>query len=183
MVSGLVALCLFIAQQQGWLQSAQQAAQTNQPGSYQISRYIDGDTIAVDMDGKVEHVRFIGIDTPETHKPNTPVQCYGPAAAAHTKNVISAAGGRVRLAADPQNTNRDRYGRLLRYVYLTDGTLLNELNITEGYAFYYPYFPFSKKAQFAAAQADAQANKRGLWAACTPTPTDGGGYKMDQPAV
>ncbi len=181
LVGGIIALCLFIAQQQGWLQSAQQTAQTNQPGSYKISRYIDGDTIAVDMDGKVEHVRFIGIDTPETHKPNTPVQCYGPAAAAHTKNVIAAAGGRVRLAADPLNTNRDRYNRLLRYVYLPDGTLVNELNILEGYAFYYPYFPFSKKAEFAAAQADAQTNKRGLWAACKPTPTDGGGYKMDQP--
>jgi micrococcal nuclease len=107
------------------------------------------------------------------------VQCYGPAAAAHTKNVIAQAGGRVRLAGDPLGTNRDRYNRLLRYVYLPDGTLVNELNIREGYAFYYPYFPFTKKEQFATAQAQAKAANRGLWGNCTPVPTDGGGYKMN----
>lgn len=181
LLSFAAALALYIAQQQGWLNSLQQTAETSQPGSYKIARYVDGDTITVDMDGKKETVRFIGIDTPETHKPNTPVQCYGPAAAAHTKNVIEAAGGRVRLVADPLNTNRDRYDRLLRYVYLPDGTLVNELNIREGYAFYYPYFPFSKKDQFSAAQTEAQTAKKGLWSACTPTPTDNGGYKMDQP--
>lgn len=149
---------------------------------YTVSRYVDGDTIEVDMDGTHEKVRFIGIDTPETHKPNTPVQCYGPAAAAHTKAVISKAGGKVRLAADALSGNRDRYNRLLRYVYLPDGTLVNLLNIRDGYAFYYPYFPFTKKAEFAAAQQQAQAANRGLWGNCTPTPTDQGGYKMEQPA-
>lgn len=178
----LLTLVLYFAQQQGWLEGLSQTAQTSQPGSYTIARYVDGDTIAVDMDGKTETIRFIGIDTPETHKPNTPVQCYGPAAAAHTKNVIEHAGGKVRLAADPLNTNRDRYGRLLRYVYLPDGTLVNELNIREGYAFYYPYFPFTKKVQFAAGQSEAMQAKRGLWGNCTPTATDGGGYKMEQAA-
>jgi len=176
----LLTLVVLVAQQQGWLDSALQTAETTQPGSYAIVRYVDGDTIVVDMDGKKETIRFIGIDTPETHKPNTPVQCYGPAAAAHTKNLIASHGGRVRLAADSLGTNRDRYDRLLRYVYLTDGTLVNEVKIREGYAFYYPYFPFSKKPQFAAAQTEAQNAKRGLWGACTPTPTDQGGYKMDQ---
>jgi micrococcal nuclease len=182
LVGLLLTLAIYFAQQQGWLSGLTQTAETNQPGSYTISRYIDGDTIAVDMDGKTETIRFIGIDTPETHKPNTPVQCYGPAAAAHTKNIIEHAGGKVRLAADPLNTNRDRYNRLLRYVYLPDGTLVNELNIREGYAFYYPYFPFTKKDQFAVAQTEAMTAKRGLWVNCTPTPTDGGGYKMEQPA-
>lgn len=175
-------LILAFCQQQGWLDPVLNQAQTNQPGIYSISRYVDGDTIVVDMDGTNETIRFIGIDTPETHKPNTPVQCYGPAAAAHTKNVISHAGGKVRLAADALSGNRDRYNRLLRYVYLPDGTLVNELNIREGYAFYYPYFPFTKKQDFAAAQKAAQAANRGLWANCTPTPTDQGGYKMEQPA-
>lgn len=182
LVSALLALALYFAQQQGWLSSVFNAAEVNQPGTYKVARYVDGDTVAVDMDGKPETVRFIGIDTPETHKPNTPVQCYGPAAAAHTKTVISQAGGRVRLVADPLGTNRDRYDRLLRYVYLPDGTLVNELNVREGYAFYYPYFPFAKKEQFAAAQTEAQAAHRGLWGNCTPTPTDGGGYKMEQSA-
>jgi endonuclease YncB( thermonuclease family) len=113
---------------------------------------------------------------PETHKPNTPVQCYGPDAAAHTKDVVSRAGGKVRLQADPLDTNRDRYGRLLRYVYLPDGSLLDEQIIKEGYGFAYLSFPFSKKDQFAADQQAAQDAKAGLWSACQPTQNQYGGY-------
>ena len=153
---------------------------TTQPGLYSIARYVDGDTIVVNMNGTDETVRFIGIDTPETHNTNTPVQCYGPAAAAHTQNVIKAAGGKVRLVSDSLSTNRDRYNRLLRYVYLPDGTDVNKLNVEQGYAFYYPFFPFSKKAEFQAAEKSAMAAHKGLWGACTPTPTDGGGYKMEE---
>src|SRR5438105_4283938 len=81
--------CLLVyAGQQGWLNNAGQTVESNQPGLYSVNRFVDGDTIAVNMNGQVEKVRFIGVDTPETHKPNTPVQCYGPAAAAFTKNAI-----------------------------------------------------------------------------------------------
>lgn len=180
LVGLLIGLLTFLAQQQGWLDAPLQVAEQTQPGMYTVARYSDGDTIVVDMDGRQESIRFIGVDTPETHKPNTPVQCYGPAAAAHTKNLIVAAGGKVRLAGDSLGTNRDRYNRLLRYVYLPDGRLVNEINIREGYAFYYPFFPFTKKEQFAAAQLEAQTNSKGLWANCSPTPVDGGGFKMEQ---
>lgn len=179
LLSLLTLLLLLLFQQLGWIEIAGDVAEQNQPGTYKVVRYSDGDTIVVDMDGHNETIRFIGIDTPETHKPNTPVQCYGPAAAAHTKNLIENGGGRVRLAADNLGTNRDRYNRLLRYVYLPDGRFVNEINIREGYAFYYPFFPFSKKDQFAEAQKEAQAANRGLWGNCTPTPVDGGGYKME----
>ncbi|HVV67170.1 MAG TPA: thermonuclease family protein [Candidatus Saccharimonadales bacterium] len=151
-----------------------QIAQQDQPGLYNIAHFVDGDTIAVNMNGKTEKVRFIGVDTPETHKPNTPVQCYGPAAAAFTKNTIGAS--KVRLESDPMSTNRDRYNRLLRYVYLPNGMLLNEKLIQEGYGFYYPYFPFSKSSAFSADEKAAMAAHRGLWGSCHPTPTDGGGY-------
>lgn len=146
----------------------------NQPGLYSIAHFVDGDTIAVNMNGQVEKVRFVGVDTPETHKPNTPVQCYGPAAAAYTKSVIGQQ--RVRLVSDPLSTDRDRYNRLLRYVYLPDGTDVNEELIKHGYGFYYPYFPFSKSRQFEADEKQAMASHRGLWAACHPTATDAGGY-------
>jgi len=175
-LTGLVAF----GQQQGWWGKAAEGVLTAQPGLYAIDHYVDGDTIAVNMNGKVETIRFIGIDTPETHKPNTPVQCYGPAAAAHTQTVIKNAGGKVRLVSDSLSTNRDRYDRLLRYVYLPDGTDVNELNVREGYAFYYPYFPFTKSDAFKADQAAAQKANKGLWSACHPTPSDGGGYKMDE---
>jgi endonuclease YncB( thermonuclease family) len=184
-LSLLATLVLAIAtygQQQGWFDSLEKSVKTNQPGLYSINHYVDGDTIVVDMNGTSETIRFIGIDTPETHKPNTPVQCYGPAAAAYTQNRIKAAGGKVRLVADSLSTNRDRYTRLLRYVYLPDGTNLNEQLVRGGYGFYYPYFPFSQKAQFELAGKAAMDGKKGLWGNCTPTPTDKGGYKMDQPA-
>ena len=164
----------------GWLGPAGQAALRGQPGLYGIARFVDGDTIAVNMNGTVEKVRFVGVDTPETHKPNTPVQCYGPAAAAFTKNTIGS--NRVRLVSDSLSTDRDRYGRLLRYVYLPDGTLVNEKLIQEGYGFYYPYFPFTKSGQFAADEQAAMSAHKGLWSNCHPTPTDSGGYKMTEPA-
>jgi len=170
----LLSVLLTTAQQRGWLPAVGQAAIANQPGGYRIDHFIDGDTIAVDMNGTVETIRMIGVDTPETHKPHTPVQCYGPAAAAYTKQQIGS--GTVRLAADPLSTDRDRYGRLLRYVYLQNGQLLEDNLIKNGYGFYYPYFPFSKSDQFAADEKIAQTDHRGLWANCQPTPTDSGGW-------
>jgi len=176
----LVVLFVALAQAEGWFGAVGQKAATNAPGMYVVNHYVDGDTISVDMNGKAQEVRFIGIDTPETHKPNTPVQCYGPAAAAYTKNKISAAGGKVRLVSDSLSTDRDRYGRLLRYVYLPNGQDLNEQIIVNGYGFYYPYFPFSKSNLFSAEEQSAIIAKKGLWSACHPTPSDKGGYKMDE---
>jgi micrococcal nuclease len=175
----LISWLVFYGQQNGWFGAAGQSLQNNQPGFYSVSRFVDGDTIVVSMDGHEEKVRFVGVDTPETHKPNTPVQCYGPAAAAFTKNTIGS--NRVKLVSDSLSTNRDRYNRLLRYVYLPDGTLVNEKLIQNGFGFYYPYFPFSKSAEFAADQQQAQAAHKGLWGNCSPTPTDGGGW-LSNPA-
>ena len=111
------------------------------------------------------------------------MQCYGPAAAAETKTLISNAGTKVRLSSDPESTNRDRYDRLLRYIYLPDGTLVNEYLVRNGYAFYYPYFPFTKSTQFQKDEQTAIAAKKGLWRNCHPTPTDDGGYKMNETAA
>lgn len=174
LLAALLSVALAYGLQSGWFGSLSQSTKQNQPGLYSISHFIDGDTIAVNMNGHEEKVRFIGVDTPETHKPNTPVQCYGPAAAAYTKNIIGK--NRVRLVSDLLSTDRDRYKRLLRYVYLPDGTLVNEKLIQNGYGFYYPYFPFSKSSQFETDEKSAMAANRGLWGNCHPTPTDQGGY-------
>src|SRR4051812_8352880 len=163
----VLALLVGFAEHAGWLNKANKAAVRNQPGLYSVAHFVDGDTIALNMNGKVEKVRFVGIDTPETHKPNTPVQCYGPAAAAYTKNIIGSR--RVRLVSDSLSTDRDRYDRLLRYVYLQDGTFVNEKLVQNGYAFYYPYFPFTKSQQFEADQAAAMAARKGVWGNCSPT--------------
>jgi micrococcal nuclease len=171
----ILILLAVVATQSGWLNNTAKNVQQADPGLYTIARYVDGDTIDVNMNGSIETIRFIGVDTPETHKPNTPVQCYGPEAAAHTKGVISKFG-KVRLQADPLDTNRDRYGRLLRYVYLPDGTLLDEQIIQQGYGFAYISFPFSKKDQFATDEKVAQNAKLGLWSTCQPTMNQYGGY-------
>ncbi len=164
---------LSVAQQLGWV-GAREVVVENQPGLYSVSRFVDGDTIAVNMNGKTEKIRMIGVDTPETHKPNTPVQCYGPAAAAYTKKSLT--GKKFRLVSDSKSTDRDRYDRLLRYLILTDGTNFNQKLIEQGYGFYYPYFPFTKSDEFAASQELAKAANHGLWGNCKPTPTNGGGY-------
>lgn len=134
-----------------------------QPGSYAIKQFVDGDTVLVSMSGRDEEIRFIGIDTPETHKPDTPVQCYGPAAAAYTKNRIGSQ--RIRLVSDSLTTNRDRYNRLLRYVYLEDGTNLNLELVQKGFAFAYA-FPFAKSKDFNQAMEKAQSSRKGLWSNC-----------------
>ncbi len=169
-LSLLLGLLFLFAQKHGLTGNT---VQTSQPGLYSISRFVDGDTIVVNMNGTKETLRFIGVDTPETHKPNTPVQCYGLAASAFTKNIIGT--NSVRLELDPQSSNRDKYNRLLRYVYLPDGRLVNKLLIEGGYGFYYPYFPFTKSDEFSAAQDQAKSASRGLWGNCSPI-HKGAGY-------
>lgn len=178
----IVVLVIGIAQHFGWLDKPQQAISEvkgavveNQPaGTYRVTTFHDGDTISINMNGKEETVRFIGVDTPETHDPRKAVQCFGEIAAAYTKGLIG--NNSVRLEADPLNTNRDRYNRLLRYVYLPDGRLVNAEIIKEGYGFAYVSFPFSKSDEFKQYQIDAQNNKKGLWSTCQPTQNKYGGY-------
>lgn len=144
------------------------------PGYYKVSQFVDGDTLAVNMNGINEKIRFIGVDTPETHDPRKAVQCFGQAASDFTKHMIGDQA--IRLEADPLNTNRDRYNRLLRYIYLPNGTLVNAELIKQGYGFAYTSFPFSKLNEFRQYQRDAQQAKRGLWSGCQPTKNKYGGY-------
>jgi endonuclease YncB( thermonuclease family) len=178
-ITGVIILFAALSQQFGWFAQAKQRvaqqASEQQPGLYSIDHFIDGDTVAVKMNGKVESVRFIGVDTPETHKPDTPVQCYGPVASDYTKSLIGT--HQVRLEADPTNQDRDRYGRLLRYVYLPDGRLLSEELVRNGYGFAYTQFPFTKKDQFVQEETAAKESKKGLWEACTVT-TESNGRKQ-----
>jgi micrococcal nuclease len=168
---------LVAATQSGWLKDGSQTLQQAQPGLYSINHFIDGDTIAVNMNGSVETIRMIGVDTPETHKPNTPVQCYGPQAADFTKNLIGS--NSVRLQADPLDTNRDRYGRLLRYVYLPDGRMVETELIKNGYGFAYTLFPFQMKDEFISGMQSAQAAKKGLWSACQVHQETDGAYQTN----
>lgn len=163
-----------VAQQKGWVQQTAKTAQQTQPGLYKVVEFVDGDTITVDMNGKKETLRFIGVDTPETHDPRKAVQCFGVAAASFTKNLIG--NSNVRLEVDPLSTNRDRYNRLLRYIYLPNGTLVNAEIIKQGYGFAYTGFPFTKSDEFLRYQTTAREQGRGLWDSCTPTTNQYGGF-------
>jgi micrococcal nuclease len=144
------------------------------PGTYRITQFHDGDTISVEMDGQEEEVRFIGVDTPETQDPRKAVQCFGHAASAFTKQLIGDKP--VRLEADALSSNRDRYGRLLRYVYLPDGRLVQAEIIKEGYGFAYTSFPFTKSEEFTTYQRQAREQTKGLWKDCNPSENDFGGF-------
>lgn len=158
----LLAGAVWLGQRQGLIDKP--AAKIPPPGTYTVSSFEDGDTITVDMNGTPERVRMIGVDTPETQDPRVPVQCYGKAASQFTKQLIGSSP--VRLEADPTNTNRDRYNRLLRYVYLPDGRLVNAEIIRAGYGFAYTLFPFEKLEEFRGYESQAREQNLGLWGNC-----------------
>jgi micrococcal nuclease len=124
----------------------------------------DGDTIKVMRDGAKETVRLIGVDTPETKDPRKPVQCFGREASKKTTDLLL--GKHVRLEYDPVAGDKDKYGRLLRYVFLDDGTNISRQLIFDGYAHEYTYGAqlYKYRDDFMAAEKDARENKRGLWA-------------------
>jgi len=136
---------------------------TDDKQPYRVVKVVDGDTIAVDINGVTESIRLIGIDTPETVDPRKPVQCFGIEASNKAKSTLNSKS--VILETDNSQGNRDKYGRLLRYVYLEDGTNFNKLMIAEGYAFEYTYqTPYKYQTEFKQAELEAREAKRGLWA-------------------
>lgn len=129
-----------------------------------VVRVVDGDTIDVTVDGREERVRLIGIDTPETVKPNTPVECYGPEASEHTKELLPP-GTPVRLERDL--VARDDYGRLLSYVFRTDGLFVNRDLVDNGFARPLPIKPnLAYDDVFEQGAHDAKAAGFGLWSHC-----------------
>jgi micrococcal nuclease len=130
-----------------------------------IVRVVDGDTVVAHLPGGDEKVRLIGIDTPETVDPRKPVQCFGKEASDRTKQLLPP-GTAVRLERDVEA--RDRYGRLLAYVYRSsDGTFVNLALAEEGFAQPLTIPPnVAYTSRFSAAAAAARAAHRGLWSAC-----------------
>lgn len=124
-----------------------------------VSRVIDGDTIQLSTG---ERVRYIGIDTPETVHPSKSVQCFGHESSSKNKELVE--GKLVRLERDV--TDKDRYGRLLRYVY-QDNLFVNLEMVRSGYATVYTYPPdITHAEEFRKAELGAREAIRGLWGAC-----------------
>lgn len=125
---------------------------------------VDGDTIKIEGG---EIVRYIGVDTPETVDPRRPLECFGKEASAKNKELVQ--GKVVELEKDV--SDRDRYGRLLRYIWIGD-TMVNEMLVREGFASVSTYPPDVKYVdRFLAAERLAREEKKGLWSGECPLPT------------
>lgn len=142
-------------------QSAKQASPSaaNVSTLYRVKRIIDGDTIELTSG---EKLRYIGINTPESVDPRKPVQCFAHQASEQNKKLVE--GKLVRLEKDI--SDKDKYGRLLRYVYV-DNIFVNDYLVKEGYALassYPPDIKYQKVFQFS--QQEAINNNKGLWKTC-----------------
>jgi micrococcal nuclease len=148
----------------GGLLSCDEAGEQRRTQEGRVVRIVDGDTIHVQMDGRREKVRYIGVDTPETHKPGEPVECFGRAASAFNARLV--AGRRVVLRTDAET--RDRYGRLLAYVYRRpDGLFVNAELVRRGFATILTIPPNVAHAEeFRGIQRTARRAGRGLWRGC-----------------
>jgi len=138
---------------------------------YLVTKINDGDTFEIETG---DRVRLLGIDTPEkwesskldkdserTGKDKEVLQKLGKLASDYTENILM--GKKVLLVPDETNSDKDRYGRLLRYAYLEDGTFFNLKIIQDGYAYAYTKFPIIYIDEFIQAQKEARENNRGLW--------------------
>ena len=129
-----------------------------------VVRVVDGDTIRVGLPSGEEPVRYIGIDTPESVKPGAPVECFAKRASAYNERLV--AGERVRLVYDIER--RDRYGRLLAYVYRArDGLFVNAELVRRGYATAVTFPPnVAHEREFRRLARRARMSGRGLWSEC-----------------
>ena len=159
-VIGALLLLLFSAAVKQY--GALSIAQPQDSRQSQVIRIIDGDTIQAKTNGKVETIRLIGINTPETVDPRRPVECFGKEASEKTKELLN--DKTVKIETDPSQDMRDKYGRLLAYIFLEDGTNINKKLIEEGYAYEYTHErPYQYQIEFKQAQKQAEEAERGLW--------------------
>jgi micrococcal nuclease len=144
--------------------AADEGASRARQGAAQVLRVVDGDTVQVRVEGRHVRVRYIGIDTPESVRPGAPVQCFAKRASAFNARLV--VGERVRLVSDAER--RDRYGRLLAYVYrVRDGLFVNAELVRRGYARTLTIPPnVAYAAEFRRLAAAARRKGRGLWSSC-----------------
>lgn len=131
-----------------------------------VIKVVDGDTITVSLNGQNETIRIVGINTPETVDPRKSVECFGLEASNKAKEFFKSKNYKVWLEKDPGQGERDKYQRLLRYVFTDNGSVDYGLSmIRDGYAYEYTYnTPYKYQISYKNAQKDAEISKRGLWA-------------------
>ncbi|MCS7093151.1 MAG: thermonuclease family protein, partial [Patescibacteria group bacterium] len=129
---------------------------------YEVHRVVDGDTFEIRINDQIKKVRVIGINAPELSDYRKRVRCFAEEALKKAKELLS--GRRVRLEIDPTQGDLDKFKRLLRFVFLEDGSDYGFLMIKEGFAYEYTYlFPHRHQDQYRQAQKKAQEERKGLW--------------------
>ncbi len=140
-----------------------EASTPSGPFEAKVVRVVDGDTIVVEANGNKERVRYIGVDTPESVKPNTPVECYAKVASHLNEELV---GGKT-VVLTPGSEQRDRYGRLLAYVRTKDGVDVNRELIARGAAKTLEIAPNTQRAyEFSVLEAKARNEQAGMWGVC-----------------
>ena len=128
---------------------------------YEVTQIIDGDSFKIKINKKEVEVRLLGINTTEI----TPqIECYSLEAKKYLTDHLQ--NQKVFLLEDQNNTDKDIYGRLLRYAYLPDNQQINALLLKNGYAYYYPYFDLAYSKYFRKLENDAKQKKKGIWGEC-----------------
>ena len=158
-------LALFLFTYALMLSSCSNDSASTSPNSATVKHVVDGDTIDIAIGGNTERVRLIGINTPETKHPTKGLECFGPEASAYTQQLLPK-GTALRVERDIEA--RDKYGRLLLYVYIADSNVFVNLDLVlQGYARPMVFEPnTAHKADFAQAATQAELRNVGLWQAC-----------------
>ena len=143
--------------------------------TFRVVKVIDGDTLdidAPDRNGRATRIRLWGVDTPETVKPDSPVEHFGPEASRFTRELCM--GKQVRIELEPGTSSRGKYGRLLAWVFLPDGRLLNRVIVEQGYGYADPrFFDHHLKRELLTLQSRARTARLGLWKDVKPSDLPG----------
>lgn len=145
-------------------------------GYIPVTHVVDGDTIDVKLHGRKETVRFLLIDTPETVHPNMPIQPFGPQAHKFTQQLLAGQYVKLEIGKNP----RDKYGRLLAYVYMENGEMVNKMLLRKGLARVAYVFPPDTKYldSFRHIEKKARSKKLGIWS--VPGYATGNGFITDK---
>ncbi len=156
----VIGIAIILIRHYEWKQKIKTPSEIS--GNAQLVRVVDGDTLIVRINNQEERVRIIGIDTPESVQPNSPVECFGKEASTHTKELLKDVS-ELTIETDPTQDTRDRNGRILAHVFV-GGVNLGQALLHAGYAYEYTYNePYKYQFEYREAERDAEQNKRGLW--------------------